>query len=178
MESSMKKIVVLLICVSLTGIVMGDTNIVNRMYYLPSRNPIFQKIVDTPIIFNIQQVPTVNAIDARLLIDGNGNVLAMALINPVELKQQVQTKTFRQKTTEHFSNNWGKWAIGTLVTGVGYAIGENNNWFSSKSSGYTPLTLTTTGNNNTYNINNFPPQCMGGSVSTGNTGSGVGSVGM
>ena len=137
---------------------------------LPKNNPILQQIreqsISTPV--NIQQIPTVSAVDVQLLIDNNGNITAMAMVNPVTMREQVKAKTFRQRTADHMQQNWGKWLFGTLSFATVDRVAANNDWLwydwfgsSSKSSSTPKQTgnwnITTTGDNNTININNNQP---------------------
>ena len=137
---------------------------------LPKTNPILQQIREqsTSTLANIQQIPTVSAIDVQLLIDNNGNIMAMAMVDPIAVREQVKAKTFRQRTAGHMQQNWGKWLFGTLTFATVDRVAANNDWlwhdwFSSGSkSSSTPnqtgnWNITTTGDNNTFNINNNQP---------------------
>jgi hypothetical protein len=150
---------------------------------IPKTNPILQQIREksAAAAINIQQIPTVSAVDVRLLIDNSGNVLAMAMVDPVAVKEQVKAKTFRQKTTEHFQQHWSKWLIGTIAAAAVDRVAENNDWLWHNSSSSKPApsnttgnwNITTTGDNNTFNINNNQPNGGGVDSPTSSSGSPV-----
>ena len=147
---------------------------------LPKTNPILQQIREqsTSTLANIQQIPTVSAIDVQLLIDNNGNIMAMAAVDPIAMRKQVKAKTFRQRTADHMQQNWGKWLVSTAAFATVDRVAANNDWLwydwfgRSKSGSSQPppsnsagnWNINTTGNNNTFNINNNQP--IGGSVET------------
>ena len=153
---------------------------------LTKNNPILQQIreqsISTPV--NIQQIHAVSAVDVQLLIDNSGNIMAMAMVNPVTMREQVKARTFRQRTADHMQQNWGKWLFGVVSAAVVDRVAANNDWLwhdwfgSSKSgSGQTPSNssgnwnINTTGDNNIININNNQP-IGGSSVETPTSSSG------
>ena len=125
----MKKVVglVLIGLVGLVGLVKAETNELNRADFIPEPS-VLSQVANGVGYFNLNNVPTVNAVDIRVFIDGNGNVMALAGVDPVEARRQAREGTFWQRTGEHFKNNWAKYLVGTGTFVVVDRVSANNNW--------------------------------------------------
>lgn len=166
------KIILGLMIVSV--VVNAKTNDVDRTVMIPEGNPQLRAAQKETVerVLNIEQIPQISAVDARLMVDGNGNIVAMAMVNPVEASSQAQNGTLWERTKEHFSNNWQRYAIGTASLVVVDRVAANNNWlwhdWFGSSSGDTGrdstganMTVSNQGDGNTFNINNYQVQGEG-----------------
>ena len=122
----MKKVVGLVL-IGLVGLVKAETNKLNRADFIPEPS-VLSQVANGGGYFNLNNVPTVNAVDIRVFIDGNGNVMALAGVDPVEARRQAREGTFWQRTGEHFKNNWAKYLVGTGTFVVVDRVSANNNW--------------------------------------------------